>query len=60
MLQAGSDRGWLTVEFPQHFLGGFDAVELGFLENGYAAEVGVGEEDAAIKTRQAVAFFGKN
>ncbi len=32
----------LTVEFLENFLGCFDSVVLGFLEDGDAAEVGVG------------------
>jgi hypothetical protein len=41
----------LTVELFENLLGGFDAVVLGFLEDGNAAEVGIGEEDTAIKAR---------
>ncbi len=52
--------GGLAVEFLEHLLDGFDAVELCFLENGDAAEVGVGKEDAVIQTRQTAAFFGEN
>ncbi len=44
----------------QHLLGGFDAVVLGFLENGNTAEVGVGEEDAVVASRQVTALFGVN
>src|SRR4029077_6010251 len=36
-------RQKLAVEFFQDFLGGFDAMVLGFLENGNAAEVGIGK-----------------
>jgi len=43
-----------------HFLGGFDTVELGFLEDRNATQVGVGEEDAAVEAGQAAAFFRKN
>jgi len=51
-------RCWeLTVEFLENFLGCFDSVVLGFLEDGDAAEVGVGEEDAVIQTFQAVPLF---
>src|SRR5258708_34265833 len=52
--------GELTVESPQHLLGGFDAVVLGFLEDGNAAQVGVGEEDSVIQALQSAAFFGKD
>ena len=50
----------LTVELPQYFLSCFNTVVLGFLENGNAAKVGVGEEDSAIEARQAAPFFGEN
>ena len=43
------DRWWLAVELLQHFLGSFHAVILSFLEDGDAAEIGVGEQDAAIE-----------
>ena len=49
-----------AVESLKNFFGGFDAVILGFLENGDTAEVGVGEEDAFIPAREAAAFFGEN
>ena len=41
-------------------MGGFDAVVLGFLENGDAAEVRVGEEDSAVQTSEAAMLFGEN
>src|SRR4029077_10786806 len=50
----------LPVEFLEHFLCGLDAVVLGLLKDGNAAEVGVGEEDAVIQTPQAKALFGEN
>ena len=50
----------LSVESPQHFLGGFDTMILGFLEDGNAAEVGVGKQDSAIPAPQAAPFFGEN
>ena len=52
--------GELAVEPPEHFLGGFDALVLGFLENGNAAQVGVGEEDSVIQALQSAPFFGKD
>ncbi|PYU83982.1 MAG: hypothetical protein DMG51_11260 [Acidobacteria bacterium] len=48
------------MESPQHFLGGFDTMILGFLEDGNAAEVGVGKQDSAIPAPQAATFFGEN
>ena len=48
------------MELLEHFLGGFDTVVLGFFENGDAAQVGVGEEDAAIEARETSAFFREN
>ena len=50
----------LTVKPLQHFLGGFDTVVLGFLEDGDAAEIGVGEEDPARQAGQAAPLFGEN
>jgi len=48
------------VEPLQHFLGGFDTVVLGFLEDGDAAEIGVGEEDSAREAGQAAPLCGEN
>ena len=48
------------MELPQYFLSCFNTVVLGFLENGNAAKVGVGEEDSATEARQAAPFFGEN
>ena len=48
------------MESPQYFLSGFDTMVLGFLENGNAAKVGVGEEDSAIEAGQAAPFFGED
>ena len=56
----GTRCSGLTVEPPEHFLGGFDAVELGFLKDGDPAQVGIGKEDAVIQTHQAAALFGKD
>src|SRR5258708_15357741 len=50
----------LAVKPLEHFLGGFDAMVLRFLENGNAAEVGVGEEDSVIEALQSAALFGKD
>ncbi len=58
-MQEGSDRARLTVEFPQHFLSGFDAVVLGLFENRDAAEIGIGEKNSAVEAGQA-ALFGEN
>src|SRR2546428_356169 len=50
----------MSVELGQHLLSGFNSAILSFLENGNAAEVGVGKEYAVIEARQAVALFGEN
>jgi len=55
----GFARG-LTMEPFEYFLGGFDAVVLGFLKDGNAAEIGVGEEDPVIQTLQTAALFGED
>ncbi len=52
--------GGLAVESPEHFLGRFDTVVLGFFEYGNAAEVGIGKEDATIEAGESAAFFGKD
>src|SRR5258708_37094468 len=52
--------GGLAVESPEHFLGRFDTVVLGFFEYGNAAEVGVGKEDATIEAGESAGFFGKD
>ena len=59
-VEEGHPRQKLAVEFFQDFLGGFDTVVLGFLENGNAAEVGIGEEDSVVRTCQTAAFFGED
>src|SRR5712691_7800816 len=50
----------MSVELGQHVLSGFNPAILSFLENGNAAEVGVGEEYAVVEARQAAALFGEN
>jgi len=56
----GTRCSGLAVESFENFLGGFDAVVLGFLEDGDAAEVGVGEKDSIVQTLQATPLFGEN
>src|SRR6266567_523262 len=50
----------MSVELGQHLLSGFNPAILSFLENGDAAEVGVGKEYAVVEARQAAALFGEN
>src|SRR6266571_389867 len=50
----------MSVELGQHLLSGFNPAILSFLENGDAAEVGVGEKYAVIEAPKAAALFGEN
>src|SRR4029077_14923180 len=50
----------LPVEFLEHFLCGLDAVVLGLLKDGNAAEVGVGEDDAVMQTPETKALCEEN
>ena len=49
-----------VTEFRQDLLCGFDTVILGFFENGDAAQIRVGEEDAIVEALDAAAFLRKN
>src|SRR4029077_16989903 len=53
-------RQKLAVQFFQDPLGGFDAMVLGFLENGNAAEVGICKQYSVVRMRKAAALFGEN
>jgi len=48
------------AEIGENFLRRFHAVILGFLENGDAAEIGVGERDAVVEALDLAALFGEN
>src|SRR5690242_19742147 len=48
------------TEFLQDLSGGFHTVILGFFENGDAAQIRVGEEDAIVEALDAAAFLRKN
>src|SRR5260370_40746585 len=56
----GGHLSAMSEELGQHLLSGFNPAILSFLENGDAAEVGVGKEYAFIEARQAAALFGEN
>src|SRR5215471_6870128 len=50
----------LSAEPRKHFLRRFHAMILGFLENGDAAEIGVGKEDAVVEGLDVAVFFREN
>ena len=50
----------MAVQVVEHSLGSQNSVVLRFFEDGDAAEVGIGEQEASVAARQAAALRGKN